>query len=524
MMWCGLVDFRFTGSTNDNSFREFEGAVALNQALQMSGELADWRKMDGVLQMFAGLPDSLNFAQLNDLITAANIQDPASLADPATLSNLQAQIMAGQLGTQNIQNGDFVSPLSAEPLKLPRSFAFLGQRFEFDAWAMNQCVFDRILWNTNGIPSVNDKVSRRVPSALDVAFSVLANNQTAPLIASRISIPGGTLWRDGYPYQHNLAAVRRVIDARDPSVWSNNIYDCWLASLRELSAPTTGPEYPDALRTAAWAMKTLNTQLASWTELRHDTVLYAKQPYTATFGCSYPDAFIEPNTNFWQRMAEMALRTRDLVATLPNTGVFTFQPNVPGDPAFTVSNSVIYAGRIQFLTNFAARMTTLCDIAARELNRQPLTTNEIFFEQSLIENPNLYDGDHNNTGWYPGIFYMNARAMNSTSLAECNIADQLVTDVFTDAPDPFVGDPGSILHEGVGNIQLLTVAVNWGSGDAAAYVGPVLSHYEFQLGSTTRETDSQWQADLSAAKHPVQPDWTKSYLVPDTFTVPPGVQ
>ena len=189
--------------------------------------------------------------------------------------------MTGQLGVQQIQSGYFFSPLTRQQIKLPRSFTVLGQRFVPDAWAMGQCVFDKIIWDEDGIPGFYDKVMRRVPSALDIAFSVLGNDQTVPDIAARIANTRRLAWRDGYPYQHNLAAARRVVDLQDPSVWTNNIYYYWLACLRELSAPTTGPEYPDALRTRAWGMKTLNTQLASWTELRHDTVLYVKQPYTA---------------------------------------------------------------------------------------------------------------------------------------------------------------------------------------------------------------------------------------------------
>ena len=98
--------------------------------------------------------------------------------------------------------------------------------------------------------------------------------------------------------------------------------------------------------------------------------------------------------------------------------------------------------------------------------------------------------------------------------------DALVTDVQTDPTDYIVGDPGSILHEGVGNINLLMIAVNWGPGDSAVYAGPVMSHYEFQLGPTTRETDSQWKTDARAGNLPLQPDWTRSYLVPGTFTFP----
>jgi len=516
MMWCGLIDFRFTGSTNDNSLRELSGAVAMHLLMKNSGQFANWQKIDSVVQMFVGLPDSMNFAQLSDLMTAANIQSPANLPNTASLSNLQSQIMAGQIGVQNIQSGYFISPFTRQQIKLPRSFTMLGQRFVPDAWAMNQCVFDRIIWDTNGIPDFEDKVVRRVPSALDIAFSVLGNDQTVPQIASRIANTNDHVWRDGHPYQHNLTAVRRVIDAQDPSVWTNNIYNYWLACLRELSAPTTSLEFPDAMRTPVWAMKTLNTQLASWTELRHDTVLYVKQPYTGLVLCSYPDGFIEPRVAFWQRMGDMALRAKDLMATLPKTGQFVFEPNDPTawyDTPFTNSIGDIYTNRLQFLDNFATQMNTLRDISAKELSRQPLTSNEVFFIQSLIENPYQYGSVRSYSGWYPQVFYYNARAQRSL-ISPCDMWDALVTDVQTDPTDPVVGDPGCILHEGVGNINLLAIAVNWGTNDTCVYAGPVMSHYEFELGPTTRETDSQWKTDANAGNLPPQPDWTRSYLVP----------
>ena len=314
--------------------------------------------------------------------------------------------------------------------------------------------------------------------------------------------------------------MRRVIDAQDFSAWTNNIYLYWLACLRELSAPTTGVEFPDAMRTPAWAMKTLNTQLASWTELRHDTVLYVKQPYTGQVLCSYPDGFIEPRVTFWERMRDMALRTKDLMATLPKTGQFVFEPNDSGDTAFTNSIGAIYTNRVQFLDNFAAQMTTLRDISVKELSRQPLNTNEIFFIQNLIENPSGYSNARTFSGWYPDIFFKNSREAHSGEYSSSDFWDALVTDVQTDPTDVVVGDLGSILHEGVGNIHLLVMAVNWGPNDAAVYAGPVMSHYEFELGPTTRETDSQWKSDLHNGIQPTQPDWTRGYLIPGTFTFP----
>jgi hypothetical protein len=88
----------------------------------------------------------------------------------------------------------------------------------------------------------------------------------------------------------------------------------------------------------------------------------------------------------------------------------------------------------------------------------------------------------------------------------------LVKDVQTDPPDPDINDPGAVLHEAVGNVNLIMIAVDNGP-DRRVYAGPVLSHYEFEIPGTTRLTDAAWQAQLDAAEQP-PPDWTLSYLVP----------
>jgi hypothetical protein len=544
MMWCGLIDFRFSGfeftfpEPVENSLRELSGAVALNMLLTRSGQFDTWLQLDNVVQMFVGAPDSMNFAQLSDLLAAAGVFSPTNLPNTAALTNLQGRIMSGQLGVQNIRSGYFWSPWSPEQIKLPRSFTVLGQRFVPDAWAHSMCVFDSIIWDEDGIPGVEDKVLRRVPSALDIAFSVFGNNQVVPDLVERISrtyltpADGRAYWRDGRKYQHNLAAARNVVDSQGPDAWTNNIYSSWLACLRELSEPTTDAQYPQAMRTRAWAMKTLNTQLASWTQLRHDTVLYVKQPYTGLIVCSYPAGYVEPRPRFWQKMKEMALRAKALVSTLPATmpngpSDFVFEPNI-GDfnqQPFTVSLHSIWTNRMQFFDSFASTMATLEGIAEKELARATLATNEVAFLQNLVEDQSIsYVGEKTYSGWYPKLFYNSEREKRSTRTSPSDIWDALVTDVHTDPQDAYVGDPGSILHEGVGNVHLLMIAVDCGPRGTAVYAGPVLSHYEFELGPTTRQTDSQWKSEVRAGNLPPQPDWTRGYLVPGAYSVPQGVQ
>src|SRR5205807_1770630 len=91
--------------------------------------------------------------------------------------------------------------------------------------------------------------------------------------------------------------------------------------------------------------------------------------------------------------------------------------------------------------------------------------------------------------------------------------DALVADVHTDVPDPLVKDPGCVLHQAVGNVNLLLIAVDSGK-DRMVYAGPVLSHYEFEMSGVERRSDSEWQRDVREGRLPPQPAWTRTYLVP----------
>ncbi len=539
MMWCGLADFRYAGFSTGafpggtNTLRELSGAVALELLLRSSGSLSNWFQFNRTLEMLVGTPDSLNFAQLNGLLVAAGINSPADLPNQTTLTNLQNQLMSGQLGLQQITSGYYYSPFSAVQVKLPRSFCFMGQRFVMDSWAFGKCTFDSIIWDEDGIPSVWDKVLRRVPSALDVAFAVLGNSQVVPEIAARIArtnlvfADGRAFWRDGLKYHHNLAAVRNVIDSQSPAAWTNSIYNHWLACLRLLSAPTTDTQYPEAMRTRPWAMKTVNTQLASWTHLRYTTALYVKESYTPILLCLYPKGYVEPRPAFWSRLGEMALATKAVLATLPTNGVFNYTHytnNASGQPrpyTVSVSGATMYSNRLALIDHFVTTMDTLRSLSEKELSKTPFSAAENMFFQHLVEFD--YVGKRTYTGWYPKLFYQPGSEyvpplpnddQDTGDEKGSDYWDALVTTVHTDPPDDVVGDPGSILHEAVGNVQFMLIAVDNGPGDLAVYGAPVLSHYEFEQGPATRMTDAEWKSQLTNNVIPAAPEWTKGYLVP----------
>ena len=91
--------------------------------------------------------------------------------------------------------------------------------------------------------------------------------------------------------------------------------------------------------------------------------------------------------------------------------------------------------------------------------------------------------------------------------------DALVSDVHTNVPSPILGDPGGVLHQGVGKVDFMMVAIDSGK-DKMVYAGPTMSHYEFVMKGMKRKSDSEWKKDLKAGNTPPRPDWTTGYLVP----------
>lgn len=76
-----------------------------------------------------------------------------------------------------------------------------------------------------------------------------------------------------------------------------------------------------------------------------------------------------------------------------------------------------------------------------------------------------------------------------------------------------MGDPGCILHEGIGKVDLMLIAIENGP-HRVVHAGPTMSHYEFESPINHRMSDSEWKAQIIKGVVPERPDWTDSYLVP----------
>lgn len=516
LQWLALADLRIAGP--DSPPRELGTALVLQELHDRSGSAATWEAVDTLLREFVGTPDSLGLRELGPLRTAAGLTLEAA-QEPGRLEAFQSALLAGDFGVQTYASATYPASFGPAQTQLPRTFSVSGKRFIPDGWATAQVTFDRIRWNTD-LPDGKTffgKVVRRLPTALDVAFGVLGNTQVTPEIASLIQ-GGGNPVRDRLPYHHNLAAVKATLDRRDPSAWQDSIYGRWLHALRMLSAPTTDPRYPEAMRTRAWSHKTINTQLASWTQLRHDTVLYAAQPYTSIILCEYPAGYVEPRVEFWNAMRTLADTTAEALNRLTAEGsVVVAGVDQSGNPKNELVDAAARrTARRDHCRNFAQQMQILEEMARKELAAEPFSEAEIQFIRGTMNSQDREYLGKTYDGWYPFLFYEDygQNVAGTQDYSASDLQDALVTDIHTAPPDGVPGGyPGGVLHEAVGHVDLLLIAVDSGPG-RMVYAGPTLSHYELTEGpGLKRLTDQEWGLRLLHTK-PERPFWTRDYLVP----------
>jgi hypothetical protein len=156
-------------------------------------------------------------------------------------------------------------------------------------------------------------------------------------------------------------------------------------------------------------------------------------------------------------------------------------------------------------------MTTTATKKSRKPSKQraqtELSQEELKFLKEVIQEARHGSGKMLVSGWYPSLFYFGREDSNN--------ADALVADVHTDPPAPLVADPGCVLHQGVGNVDLLMVAIDSGK-DRMIFAGPVLSHYEFEMSGVSRKASWECQLKINPGlgKGPPRPEWTQAYVIP----------
>jgi hypothetical protein len=468
MIWLGMMDLRLIETLEDGSQvfrrRQLELAYAL-RALYDDTSLREHRAIDSVVRAFVGESDNMTLEQLDALLADLGAESPAALAERSDQELAQA-ILDGGYGAQQI-SGQILKNGSGGPIPLSSIFLLLGRRYVVDSHVFSNVVHGRVPY-------------RMMPNPLDVAFAALANNQAGSLLESELT---------AHAYAPALAKTRKLVDDHPQSFWDANLYNGWLDALRALSPPEdlSDPSalgLPAVAATEAWGRRVLNTQLASWAELRHDTVLYAKQSYTDVPECEFPDGYVDPYPDFYAKIRAYAERGQVLVAELD------------------FADEVFGAAVLAYFDNLAEVATELEGLAEHQQSGTPFSEAQVSFLNSAVSDSQgcFYDPD----GWYPRLVFGGVGGANDTEF------DPPITDVHTQPADEGGNPVGRVLHVATGLARLMVVTANTCTG-ARAYVGLASSYFERVTEDFERLKDEDWAEEVMA-EAPEEVPWMQDLV------------
>jgi hypothetical protein len=457
MMWYGRLTFRLRDDF------ETRRALLLVQALRTAQSpdgatpaVTLWQNIYDPTVFIVGKSDDLSYVEygkLSDTVFGPT-PDLKSFAD----EGLFAKFMEGAKNLPPPKVNSMWVWITEDKEQATKGFRFMGQRFTLD-----QYVFGQVIWREVG----TDSEPRALPKALDLP-AAMGSEEAYNLLKDM----GETKYEN---YDKQLSKVKGEIATLDKDTWTQNLYWSWLYSFFPLIEPK-GEAYPVFMQNPAWTHKDLNTTLGSWTELKHDTILYAKQ-VMAEMGGGGPDeepphGWVEPNPEAYARLNALTQMTLN---------------------GLTSRNLVTDWSRNTF-TNLSSELTFLQKAAEKELAGEKLSTEDYWH---II--------------YYGGI--LEQFAVNSADADDeygrdiSDINSALVADVASGpAPD---GMGVVALTEAVG--YPVPVYVVLPDEPWRIAIGAVYSYYEFTVPSANRMTDEQWQQKLKNGEAPELPAWTGSF-------------
>jgi len=454
MMWYGRMTFRLKDPIETQ--RALLVVQAMRNAQTSSGRpaLELWQNIYDPTVFIVGKADDLSiyeYGKLSDEIFGTS-PDLLSFADPQlseTFYQAARQLPPPQINSMWVwiwQDRD----------EATQGFRFMGQRFTLDEY-----VFGQLMWRNVGTL----ENPRDLPKALD--FLAAQGSEEAYAILDEM---GETDYEN---YDTQLAKVKEKVAGLGLDSWTQNLYWSWLYALQPVFEPK-GEQYPAFMQTQAWLRKDMHTALSSWTELKHDTILYAKQVMAEMGGGPGelpPNGYVEPNPEAYARLLALAEMTR---TGLDSRGLLD---------EVTRGN----------LDNLIEELVFLLDVAQAELNGIELEEED-------------YWRIHYFGGWLEAMTVAAADPADP-EMGGRDLSDQksaLVADVATGM--------GRVLEEGVGYPTKIYVVIP--NSPYRIAVGAVYTYYEFTVSPEDRMTDEDWQAMLESGNAPDAPDWTSMFIVP----------
>ncbi len=411
--------------------------------------IADWKDIMQITGFYAGQADDIIYPvwrdyfvdTVGDTEVSLGVLDDQQMIDELIL-NLQ-ELESPKILSDVIISEEVPNMTKEDLLDATKGFRVFGQRFTYDAWVLNQL-------------SAGEEMSDvKLPSTPSAVFiNAAMGDDTAKAYS------GDYLMQDwGYSsaeieaFNGKLEEVKADIAKVTDEEWLLSMGGAWLDVLGTLTREF-GEGYPMFMQNNEYLNKQIQTFLGSYTELKHDTLLYAKQSY-AEMGAGWDDGevppvvkgFVEPNMEFWYRLQRLITYTKQ-----------GFEEND------------LLADQLYKLETLEEDVDFFTMIAEKELQNEEITEDEYETLRTT------------------GLEWM-AEPMDNMGGSVMDEEDKraaMIADVHTDALER------QILYQAVARPYVMIAFV--ANEDSPRLVtGVAFNHYELTGPLDTRYTDQDWQ-------------------------------
>lgn len=452
MMWLQNAPF---GTDKDD---QLEQALLLAQTIGGNANLTkQYKDITEPITYLMGMPDDVSILQVY-----AEIQKSGSTV--SELINDKKKFEAIRKALEELsKKQSIIKPKfqASSPFKI----CLMPQRYMPDSEVLQEMV------DYESTPTLRD-----VPKGLDILASIGISS------AERILIQELKEQEKWNKYTSNLEQMKKRMGEID---WNQTVANKWIAALKDVNSKNA--QYPKFMLSPQWDKKNLNAALASWAELKHDAILYAKQPMGAECGGGgppepYVKGYVEPNIAYWTKAIELIDATMDVLKRF----------DLVTEKGTTAATDL--REQAEFLLNCSKK-----ELAGKNLTEQEYRQIETI--GSTFENITL------NLIKEPDQFLMGWDNVNG---ADKKIS--VVADVYT--ANSYNNPDKSVLYEAVGPAHEIYVVVEL---DGYLYLtrGAVFSYREFQEDiAAPRKTDEEWQQELQTQPDKGIPNWMKEIIVP----------
>jgi hypothetical protein len=389
------------------------------------------------------------------------------------------------------------------------------------------------------------KIERFFPNGLEIC--VILGSAFAP---SRIDEP-------------EKAKLLEIIEESKSLFSGSSLYFDYLNMVATLLEPPE-PNAPAFMSNDPWQTKSCGAVLSGWAQLRHTWVLQAKTPVYPTTGIARgeskpPDALVEPVPQFYRRMANLASRTRCILAIGDALEAdYTYLASLLRQIADALEQSESEQEAISALVaaigntmdlvaawNYAMSVDGDTNAKVAELRRVAAGLDAGYVDPSIEWLVNGYDNISLDTLWSSlGLISRRLESIANKQLAGVDpneteasfftgygkaIAAIMLQASATSSPkdnapriaDVFCGVDDLLrityMHAGIGRARAIYVLYPWADTEVLCK-GAVLPYYEFV--ASERLTDDEWKTMLDGASPPSVPVWLAPIMTDEAPATP----